>query len=97
MRIDGPAQTRGVTMGRFADASSATPRDVLRELLWWLLSPSDETLRYDIVPVASAWVQNPKRSKFQGAGRRLAAAGQPRAGSASEPARPETAGDTLRD
>jgi hypothetical protein len=29
MRIDGTAQTRGILMGRFADVSSATPRDVL--------------------------------------------------------------------
>jgi hypothetical protein len=31
MCIDGTAQTRGVLMGRFADAISATPRDVSRD------------------------------------------------------------------
>jgi hypothetical protein len=31
MRIDGTAQTRGVSMGRFTDASSATPRDILQD------------------------------------------------------------------
>jgi hypothetical protein len=44
-----------------------------------------------------AWVQDPKRFKFQGARRRLAAAEQPKAGSILEPARPETAGDIPRD
>jgi hypothetical protein len=46
-------------------------------------------------PVA-AWVQNPKWFKFQGAGRRLVAAEQPKAGSVLEPACPETADDTPR-
>jgi hypothetical protein len=31
MRIDGTAQTRGVLMGHFADAISATPCEVLRD------------------------------------------------------------------
>jgi hypothetical protein len=31
MRIDGTAQTRGVLMGRFADAIGATLRDVSRD------------------------------------------------------------------
>jgi hypothetical protein len=47
-------------------------------------------------PVA-AWIQDLKRFKFRGAGRRLAVAEQPKAGSILEPARPETAGDTSRD
>jgi hypothetical protein len=37
--------------------------------------------------------QDPKRFKFRGAGRRLAAAEQPEAGSILEPARPEMADD----
>jgi hypothetical protein len=43
------------------------------------------------------WDQNPKRHKFQGAARRLAATWQPPAGSTLGPAHPETVGDTLRD
>jgi hypothetical protein len=37
-----------------------------------------------------------ERLKFQGAGRRLAAAEQPRAGSVLEPSRPEMANDTIQ-
>jgi hypothetical protein len=47
--------------------------------------------------LVAAWVQTPKRFKFQGARRRLAAAEQPRAGSVLEPARPETADRVLQD
>jgi hypothetical protein len=46
-------------------------------------------------PVA-AWVQDLKRFKFRGAGRRLVAAEQPKAESILEPARPKTAGDIPR-
>jgi hypothetical protein len=54
------------------------------------------TLRCGTAPTA-AWDQNPKWHKFRGAACRLAAAWQPPAESILEPARLETAGDTLRD
>jgi hypothetical protein len=82
--------------GRDADARRATPRDVSRS--YYGDRKVQATGRYAAVsrPVA-AWVQDPKRFKFRRAGRRLAAAEQPKAGPVLEPARPETAGSTPRD
>jgi hypothetical protein len=80
-------------MGYIIDVSSATPHDVPRNQY------GDQrvqvTGRYTMAlsPVV-AWVQDQKRFKFRGAGRRLAAAEQPKVGSILEPARPETADDT---
>jgi hypothetical protein len=81
--------------GRVVDACQATPHDVLRSYYGGCKVKATRRYATAFRPVA-AWVQDPKRFKFRGAGRRLAAAEQPKAGLDLEPACPETAGDTLQ-
>jgi hypothetical protein len=80
-------------MGHIIDVSSVAPRDVPRNHYDDRRVPAIGRYTAALRPVA-AWVQDPKRFKFRGAGRRLAAAEQPKAGSVLEPARPEMADDT---
>jgi hypothetical protein len=83
-------------MGHVTDVSSATQQDVSKNHY------GDRKVqamgRYaTALRLVAAWVQTSKRSKFQGARRRLAAAEQPRASSVLEPTCPETADRVLRD
>jgi hypothetical protein len=82
--------------GRDAEARQATPCDASRSYYGDRKVQATRHYTAALRPVA-AWVQTPKRFKFRGAGRRLAATEQPKAGPVLEPARPETAGDTPRD
>jgi hypothetical protein len=78
-----------------ADARQATPCDVSRRYCGDHKVQATGRYTAALGPVA-AWVQTPKQFKFRGARRRLAAAEQPKAGPALEPAHPEMAGDTPR-
>jgi hypothetical protein len=80
-------------MGHITDIRSATPHDVSRNHYGARRVQAIGRYAAALRPVA-AWAQTPKRFKFRGAGRRLAAAKQPKAGPVLEPARPEKAGDT---
>jgi hypothetical protein len=79
-----------------ANARRVAPRDV--SISYYGDGKAQATGRYTATfrPVA-AWVRTLKWFKSQGAGRRLAAAEQPKDGPVLEPARPETASDTPRD
>jgi hypothetical protein len=87
---------RGASMGHVTDVSSATPHDISRNHYGDRKVQAMGRYAAAFRPVA-AWVQTPKRFKFQGARRRLEAAEQPRAGLVLEPGHPETAGDTPQD
>jgi hypothetical protein len=80
-------------MRRDVDACQATPCDVSRRYCGDHKVQATGRYTATLGPVA-AWVQTPKQFKFRGARRRPAAAEQPKAGPALEPARPEMAGDT---
>jgi hypothetical protein len=85
----------GTSMGHIIDVSSTTPHDIPRNHYGDRRVQATGRYTATLRPVA-AWVQDPKRSKFRGAGRRLAAAEQPKTGSILEPARPKMADDTPR-
>jgi hypothetical protein len=82
-------------MGHIIDVSSTMPHDVPRNHYGDRRVQATGRYAAALRPVA-AWVQDPKRFKFRGAGRRLAAAEQPKARSILEPARSETVDDTPR-
>jgi hypothetical protein len=79
--------------GRATDARHMTFQEIITETI---KNPSDGTLHYgtqasgSVDPISEGF-------KFRGAGRRLAAVKQPRAGSVLEPVRPETTGKVLQD
>jgi hypothetical protein len=83
-------------MGHITDVRCAKPHDVSRNHYGDQRVQATGRYAAALGPVA-AWVRTPKRFKSQGAGRRLAAAEQPKAGPVPEPARPEMANDTPQD
>jgi hypothetical protein len=81
-------------MGHVTDVSCTTLHDVSRNHYGDRRVQAMGCYAAAFRPVV-AWVQTPKRFKFQGARRWLAATKQPRAGSVLEPACLETAGRAL--
>jgi hypothetical protein len=79
--------------GRATDARHMMFQEIITETI---KSPSDGTLHCGTQASGSVGPIS-KGFKFRGAGRRLAAVKQPRAGSVLEPVRPETAGKVLQD
>jgi hypothetical protein len=75
-----------------ADARRAMPRDVSRSYYGDQRVQATRHYTAALRPDA-AWVHDPKRFKFRGAGRRLAATVQPKTVSTLELARPETGDD----
>jgi hypothetical protein len=79
--------------GRVTDACQATPHDIPQNHYGDRRVQATGRYTAALRPV-TAWVQDPKWFKFRGAGRRLAAAEQPKDGLILELARLETADDT---